>query len=721
MRNVCNRSRKTTNRRGEEMNITARYVGIVAVVMAIMLTWTGTATATDYVWTDGSGNHLWTNSANWSPSTGAPLTTGDTATFTNSTDASVTVDEDIAIGSLYLNQDPHVTNTITIASGKTFQPYYRQAYNLTATNTTIIEGGTFKPRTYGVIVGYQSSSAGSAQYPDMTLILTNTIFDTGNLTGASDGIMVGYNGWSIGSVVGKLDMRGADIRYNGVQNLLQVSRLWAGVRYNSPCNVGRIFLPPAITNITVSSLLMRGTATMDALIDLGQNPQLQTLKILSEAKIANGYIRYRDADGASQTNLPPDTELIIGASGSPAVFDFGVMYNTTMDIRWSGFRRFEGYLSQLNIGRSPNSMTVYAELDLASVGELAGDITTNNVDMGILRLGGGNRDGTGVLRLPGTVTNMVFDTFHLGNIPDLKHPPNSVLDLGSNTQLRAITVRDDFRIGRGEFQYVDSGGTPHTGLPGGVAFRAGAEDQRAGFRVGDCYTGAIAVFGPGLSTFDAWLSELWIGDHAAIWMGQPTTYSTLDLRGVVVTSLDVEGDVTMGIGYDDQSTFYLSSSAMRCSTLTIGNFGSTRVNDNAVSTLVLSNAVVTVTNSVTLNETALVEATLDGYCAGLNLQTTNLFVAEPFVTFPEYYGLIDLTFAADPLDTSANYYGLQLTGDARAQLQALTDAVPSRLTWNTDGLSPAKQASCGIHYDEGRDVTFVGLQGILSGTVIIVR
>jgi len=696
----------------------ARFWLVLALAVCVLQT---AVWATPYTWTGSGGDANWTTTGNWDPSTGYPSTTSDTATFTNSTDADVNVDDDIAIGNLNLKQNPHVTNTITIASGKTFQPYHVQAYNVTITNTTLVEGGTFKPRPSAVIVGYQNSSAGSPyKYPNATLILTNTIFDTGNLTGASDGLLVGVNFWSVGRVIGLLDARGADIRYNGVQNLLQVPRLWVGYRFTG-INVGRIALPPAITNITATSLLMRGTQPMPAWIDLGQDPQLQTLKIVSEARIANGYIRYRDAGGTARTNLPPDTALIIGASDARAVFDFGVSYNTTTDLRWGGFRRFEGYFSEFNIGRLANSMTAYAELDLTTVDELAGDITTNNVDTPILRLGGGPRYGTGVLKLPGTVTNLAFDTFYLGDVPDLSGPPYSVLDIGSNTQLRAITVRDDFRIGRGEFQYVDSGGTPHTGLPGGVAFRAGAEDQRAAFRVGNChYINTTTVFGPGLATFEAWLSELWIGKPSAGWANHSTS-STLDLRGVDVVNLDVDGAVTMGTGIGDQSTFYLSSSPMRCYTFTVGRDGHVTLSYNRVSTLNLSNAVMTVTNQATLKQTGLVLTTLDGSCSGLDLLTTNLVVAEPFVTHPQYYGHIDLDFKSDPVDPQQDYWGLRLQGNATSHLQSLTSAVPPRLTWDISALSSFNQERFGIHYDAANDRTFVGLPRLPSGTLILVR
>jgi hypothetical protein len=683
-------------------------------IVALTLALPSAVLAGSYTWTDTSGNHQWTNSANWSPNTGYPVTTADDAVFTNRQGVAVDVNGDIAIRYLWARQAKNVTNTYRIASDKTFAPYCLQGYNESLTNTVVIQGGTFKPRTT-LFVGFQDAAAGGARFPVVNMILTNTVLNTGNLSG---GIHLGRNVWSIGYVRGELDARGVSINHNGVLNVLNVPQLWIAVN-GVNINRGRIWLPPSLTNITVNSLIMRGISDLD----LGDVPQLETLAITSEALIGRGYITYRDGGGNTHTNLPPNVALKIGSPGTPAAFEFGDMYNITLNMRWSKFRRFEGYFSRVNIGRSANAGTAFAELDLASMGELAGDFTDRNANTPILRLGGGPRYGTGILKLPGTVTNLTFGTFYLGDVPDLYAPPYSVLHLGSNTQLRALTVTNDFRIGRGRFEYLDAGGAPKVGFPPNVACRIGSADRRAAMRVGNCYhDGTVTTFGPGLASFEGWLTELRVCAPEFGWTwAWHASYPTLDLRGVEVSTLNVTGAVSVGLFPNNPSKLYLSSAGMTCGSLAVGGAAASGGGFNLESWCYLSNAVVTVSNAAVVDETGRIAATLAGESAGIDLLTGNLTVAPPDGTLPASYGRIDLTFAGDPLDPADDYFGLRLKGNSVAALQALHDATPSRLTWSISGLSSRNQARFGIHYDATRNLTVVGLLRTTPGSMILLR
>ncbi|NLF23262.1 MAG: hypothetical protein GX590_08870 [Lentisphaerae bacterium] len=670
--------------------------------------------AAAYIWTGAGGDGQWINAANWSPSSGYPVTTSDSATFTNRLPVAVAITNDLTTGTLYANHFG-VTNVFDIAAGRTFSPNYYQAVDLTMTNAVVIRGGTFKPRISVCVT--RKTSASGVVHPRATLTLTNTVFD---LAGLTDGLYVGLDGHSTGSAIGTLDARHAEFRHGTSMRTLTAPKLSIGQR-TTGIDAGLLLLPPSITNINVQNLSFQGTPDTASWIDLGDQPQLAELRVGASVTIAKGNFRYRDAGGNLCTNLPPATRVVIGAPASRAVFSFGVMYKTTLEWRWGAFPRFEGWFSEVNIGRSQNSGTAFAELDLASTDELAGDFTADNVDTPILRLGGGPRDGTGVLKVPGSVTNLAFGTFYLGSVPDLSGPPSSVFHLGSNTQLRTVLVRDDFRIGRGEFRYTDHDGTERTGLPDGIQFRVGSPANRAVLRVGDFHQlGSVVELGPGLASFGGWLSELWIGKPSAGWANH-NTRATLDLRDVQVDRLDVEGRVTLGMGMNDQSECLLASSDMRCSDLFVGCDGNATLQYNKVSTLSLSNAVAVVTNQAVIQQTGLVSATIDGRSAGLDLATTNLVLAPPFVTFPQFYGHMDLVFAGDPPHLVDDYFGLRLAGDATEALTALHDAEPSRLTWNVDGLSPSYQARFGIHYDPARDVTVVGLLRQPQGTVLMLR
>lgn len=686
-------------------------LGVVFLVLAaVWSAWNEPTQAAIYQWTGSAGDSQWTSANNWNPNTGYPSSTSDDALFSTNVNVAVDVNADITIRYL-MPSNTYVTNTFTIATGRTFSPYYLQGHNGSRTNTVIIQGGTFKPRT-SLIVG-QQTTAGPRATNEVYLVVTNTIFDTENLT---NGIYVGYNNWTVGYTYGSLDGQGATFHHKGVPNILKVPQLWLapGMRGNN--NSALLRLPPSITNITVNSLYMRGISDFD----LGDQPQLETVVISNEALIGRGYIVYRDGSGNTFTNLPPNVELKIGTPGTPAAFDFGVMYDTALIMRWGGFRRFEGYFSRVNIGQCQNSLSAYAELDLASVGELAGDFTAERVATPILRLGGGSRYGTGVLRLPSTVTNLAFDIFELGNVPELYAPPSSVLHLGSNTQLRAFTVRDSFVIGRGQFEFTTADGHPRTNLPGGVVFKVGTPDRRASLRVGNCiYLGSTSLLGPGIASFEGWLNELLIGHVGPLYANHAIT-ATLDLRGVDVIALDVQSNVTIGAHFNNASTCYLYSASMRCANLTVGSNAHSTLSYNRESFLHLSNTVATVTNSVTIRETGRVAVRVDGRSSGLDLLATNLTVAPPSV-FPQYYGRISVVFSRDPLSPSEDYFGVRLRGNAVALLQSLTSAVPPRLTADIAGLSPSVRSRFGIYYLAGRDQTILGVPGVPSGTVILIR
>ncbi len=69
-------------------------------------------------------------------------------------------------------------------------------------------------------------------------------------------------------------------------------------------------------------------------------------------------------------------------------------------------------------------------------------------------------------------------------------------------------------------------------------------------------------------------------------------------------------------------------------------------------------------------------------------------------------GNIHIQFEEDPVETGM-YWGLRWTGDHVAELIALSETVPAKLSWDVEGVNPYYRPDVGIHYDG--DFTYVGI------------
>jgi hypothetical protein len=687
-------------------------------IVALTLALPTAVLAGTYTWTDTSGDHQWTNSANWSPTSGYPKTTTDDALFNNTRIGNVILSADITVRFLYISQ-PTGTNIYDIAAGKTLTlTALRQAYLIAATNFAVIRGGTLRP--LGLYVAFKDLTGG-ALHPRAKLTLTNTVFNTAAVTD----LYLGHDSHNSGTAVGELDARFAQVRYGTTNDILKVPTLGVGYGIGG----GRLLLPTAITNIEVNSFYLGGYRTVgtNSFIDLGKDPQLKTLRVRDHVQVGWGDFHWRDAADAPHSGFPPGLDVKVGIVSDPAYLYLGYVYDVpNVDVRWQGFSRFEGYFSALEVARCENREIVFGELDLSTLApdKLIGDISAYNVATPVLRLGGHIKfPSAGVLKLPGSVTNLTFGTVDIGFF-DLIHAPiyYSILHLGSNAQTRTFTALDSFRLGTGKFQYLNGAGTLQEGFPAGVAFRVGSRDRRALFQVGaTCGQGAISQLGVGIESFEGWLSSFTVSRSINA-SGSYFITSTLDLRGAEVKALDITGDANIGHYVGALSSVYLPPCAMTCSNLTVGTPGSSTPSYDSkwYGRFYLTNTVVAVAKRTTVNQTGRIFAVLNGQSCGVDLATTNLTVATPHLT-TFIYGRIDLTFADDPVSQTDDYFGLRLKGNAVAALQALHAASPSRLTWNISGLSTRNQASFGIHYDAARDLTVVGLLRIPKGTTLMVR
>jgi hypothetical protein len=271
-----------------------------------------------------------------------------------------------------------------------------------------------------------------------------------------------------------------------------------------------------------------------------------------------------------------------------------------------------------------------------------------------------------------------------------------------------LTVSNEFRMGRGQFQY-GAGGNTVTGTPAGLRVCVGSAAARASvFDVGDTYyIGSVCRFGSGVADFKAYVGNVTVGRS---WGGNHHTLSVVDLRDTTNLVFDVEETVSIGGAASSSGYVYLFGGAAGGRACASNLYISTPWADGAL--LVLSNVQFAVSNEVAINSPGWLTNYVNGVASGIDLQSTNLSISAA--------GGMHLRFLQDPPGQALACWGLRLKGDARAQLNALT-TTPAKVTYDISGLSPKYQQKFGVHYDARRDRTLLGIPAVLQGTILAIR
>ena len=201
-------------------------------------------------------------------------------------------------------------------------------------------------------------------------------------------------------------------------------------------------------------------------------------------------------------------------------------------------------------------------------------------------------------------------------------------------------------------------------------------------------------------------------------------YGTNDFRQATNFYVQVLNDLRMGEGLGCNNYLFCPPGKVFCTNLFLGRDDNVSYNFRAY--LELSNTVVEVFDTARIKETGVITNFLNGYSSGLAIGTTNLFVEDPQQGAGLLdYGRMHLVFVRDPDLVSEPYWGLRLKGNATNVLYELTQTNSTfpyvRLTWNTNGLSAKAASRFGIHYDATRDWSYVGVQPLIKGSLLIVR
>ncbi len=675
-----------------------------------------------FVWDNDSGDNEWTNPLNWSPDSGVPGP-ADTVVFDNRKTGAVRVGADAQIRYLIFS---NTTGTIEldIPSGYRLAPgFYWQTYNISADiSVRMSGGGTFSP-TGSCYIAFQNSAAGSARYQRSELIVSNITFDCSEL----NELAVSYNNWSVGALTARLDLSQASVVWKGESDILRTKGLLL-VGGGNGSSLGELRLPKTLTNITVGTAAYLGANSGGTnLLHFGTNSALKTLQVgtlLSSRSIAYLW----GEDGHVTTTFPKNIEVVIGSSNAPAAFYAGYYYGNFTPFIVTNFARFEGWLSALWVGRTANNLagTTYAELDLSenAVSNLSGSISGGKLNIPDVFVGGQAGSAVGVLKLPSGITNFMCRSLSISPQNELSNISNSIVHLGIATNPLVLMVSNALALGYAEFQYLDGEGTTNRfRLPTGSRLQVGTS-QAPTSSVRLSWFSALnrsGLFGGGLSDVAIYATNMIVGKGG--WANN-THYGTNDFREATNFSVSVFGDFRIGEGLGCLTYLLCPPGAILCSNLFLGRDDHATYNYRAY--LELSNTVVEVFDTAQIRETGVITNYVSGTSSGIALATTNLFVEDPNKGAGLHdYGRMHLVFVRDPGNVSEPYWGLRLRGNVTNFLNELTqtnaDFPYVRLTWNTNGLSPKAAARFGIHYDAARDWSYVGVQPLIKGSLLIIR
>ena len=664
-------------------------------------------------WTNSAGDLNWSTAANWSSGVPGP---GDSVVFNANATGINIVDSDRTVNRIdyvsFINgtgvYETRIGSGITLTVQSALYIGFDDIHGFSPTGQVDVTGsGTL--RVGGTMyVGGRSSGAG---YPSGTLRLNGVRFLADNL----NILRIGPNDHQGNTATGVLDLSlasgvqsGSAVNSLVVNNNLEVG-YWNGV--------GSLILPPTVTNISCGFLGMgidyQGYSDRSyGLIDLGTNPALVSLNIAGDAMIPRGRFIYNDGT-SGKTGFPPNVSVRIGTSSAPSSLQLASAYATQTDVRWGGFRRFEAWLRQLYLGYASNSQIQYGELDLTDTNtiELTGSFTSGRMSVGDVRLGSQDSTGSGRLKLPSSMTNITVGTLYLGYAGTISFSPDySVIDLGSNSALRELVISNEFRMGRGQFQYVDAIGNTVTGTPAGLSVRIGSPAVRAStFYIGDAVIqGSQTRFGSGVTDFSMYVTN---ANVARGFGGNHWSLGQLDLSQATNLVFDVQNTFQISDADESYGYVFLAGGAEGGRGCASNLFISNPIRAWAAQ-MVLSNVQFAVSNQMAIRSPGQFTNYVCGLASGIDLQTTNLTIVDGRT--------MHLVFQADPVNSGRACWGLRMKGDAIAQINALTSA-PAKVTYDISGLSDKYKARFGVFYDGKTDRTYLGVRDVPQSTLFIIR
>ncbi len=383
-----------------------------------------------------------------------------------------------------------------------------------------------------------------------------------------------------------------------------------------------------------------------------------------------------------------------------------VTFTDTSTVDFRNVNDFVMALGRFNVG------TVPVTVDLSAASVVNNEIALNN-DMIIGRYITTNTASAtmvdGTVKLAASLTRLsVGNRLVLGE--NLRNnlttaTTNGTLDLGGGASLDLDA--GSLVLGRG-----DRASGSIVNLPTVLNLSVGSLASRGVIQVGynDTIQGSAA--GPSTDTpavgsltslggaFDAYLTELRIGENTQLSGTGGAATGTMDMSAAVLGVLDISGDAVIGKGLKGVGVLRLTGDTAAVGQANSANLNVGSTSDGSSGLLELTNVRWAVSGAVVIegssgSDLGRVVTNVSGLSSGLDLgAAATLSVGTD--------GRIEIVFSDPSEDADGIYWGLRWSGDHVAELQALASA--GLLTWD-DSLLTLGDASI----FEAGGVTYVGL------------
>jgi hypothetical protein len=664
-------------------------------------------------WLGAGLGDLWSEAANWYSNASPALSyTGRIVFITND------------LGNV------NAVETNRTINGTAQSASYGLHYNINSENTgaghtTDLGGNTLTLNGGTLQVGYNVGKSivsitngtlqlGAANRADVYVgaNLTNTYDLTGSVLTVSatinvanvSNVWIGYSTRGNGpGAHGVLDLSKATIRTGSDLNrMVLAGNLNLAQNSGSANTMGALLLPPSLISLEVGDMALGYERESRGTLDFGAGSSLTSLTVRGNFNL--GYF----SSLTVFTNFPANVNVTVGLPAAASVMRVGTVYYDdsilyvlhSTSLRLNG-GRFTGYLYELDVGfgTSGNDMSVEGILDLSTtdfrIGPAANMIAMSNLYVSSKRTidaGNGNKLVNGLLKIPPAVTNITVGTLMLGAHNNCR----GRLDIGTNSQLKALIVTNGLYFGGGEAAIgYDTGSSFVEYLPTGIEVRIGRPAGYVHAQIGRRHPGQYPLYGETYGNtarlvvsngiFAGYFSRLWIGMKENL--GAKTNIGILDLRNAALEAFEVGSDVYLARDTGELSYYGATNMNLNgygylylpAGTATIG--GSLYVGEtNTLSQgwLELFGTGVTVSNKVGIYVSGVVTTHVYSAHAGLDLvsSSTNDFTIST-------NGRVHLSFEA----FAPTIRGLRMAGDQTSFFQHLRDT--ARLTWNTpDGKDP---------------------------------
>lgn len=509
-------------------------------------------------WSGQGGDANWSTPGNWAGGSIPANPDSTTLSFTQpGAGATNVMDRNWSVRYLVCSNQ-EARHTFDLAGNKLVVWTHLMAGHDVTNSWATVRNGTLQLGT-----GIYSGSLYSGYKVTASRFVTNTELVVQGTLSVSNGnaFYVGFGSSVDGTAAGLLDLSGCTIETRGVTNLLSLANIWVSYRSVSPS----ILKLPASLGV----LELTGTLTLGGygiapvpgwgILDFGEGSSLTNWRVRGD------FLMGDNSASGLVTNMPSGVHLEVGLPNTPRkmrISDHIGRYANGSEARLRLVNgRLTAHLTDLWVGtgHTQGEGTSTGVLDLATSAVQIGPEPDRITSLTSFRVCSG-KSAYGLLRLPPEVSAISAGEFTLGNgsyFGSAGKEAQGFLDIGSNSQLRAITATNGFYYatenGKAALGYTDGSGLFVEAFPTGLTLTVGSPEAAAPLHIAGGGAGIWYPYNTGSvvlaqGALNAWVSDLYVGFVSETSAGHPYygfASGLLDLRDAAVAFNGITNSVAV--------------------------------------------------------------------------------------------------------------------------------------------------------------------------------